>query len=281
LHETALDFSGHFKAVVRSSDRQVTDRLTAVFSAGRLPPPDGARETPLAVYEIEAPSPDDGRYVVGLNGNVVFATASPETLLWYLEGAIVDRLVRQLEPYRLFHAGAVRLNGTGILLPGESGSGKSTTVASLVMSGAQFYSDEIAVVGKDLLVRPFPRVMGLKEGGWTAICNWFPESARALTINPAGEAPVRYVRPPQPPGPGTEPLKVDCIVLPAREPGGEAALRPVPATVAIATLVTQSLDLKVKGKPAFDALVEMARQARCYRLTVSDAGGTMNAIQGI
>jgi hypothetical protein len=60
------------------------------------------------------------------------------------------------------HAGAVGWKGQAIILPGRSFSGKSTLVAELVRAGADYYSDEFAVLDGDGQVHPFAKPLSLR-----------------------------------------------------------------------------------------------------------------------
>jgi hypothetical protein len=60
------------------------------------------------------------------------------------------------------HAGAVGWKGQAIILPGRSFSGKSTLVAELVRAGAEYYSDEFAVLDSDGRVKPFAKPLSLR-----------------------------------------------------------------------------------------------------------------------
>jgi hypothetical protein len=60
------------------------------------------------------------------------------------------------------HAGVVAHAGRAIVIPGHSFSGKSTLVAALVRAGADYYSDEYAVIGEDGLVRPYHEPLALR-----------------------------------------------------------------------------------------------------------------------
>jgi hypothetical protein len=53
------------------------------------------------------------------------------------------------------HAGVIQVDGTTIVFPGCSHSGKSTLVQSLLQAGAVYYSDEYAVFDEEGLVHPF------------------------------------------------------------------------------------------------------------------------------
>ncbi len=72
--------------------------------------------------------------------------------------------VADMAPDRVFvHAGVVVCQGRGILLPGRSFSGKSTLVAELIRAGAEYYSDEYAVLDSTGSVHPYPRPLSIRQ----------------------------------------------------------------------------------------------------------------------
>ena len=73
----------------------------------------------------------------------------PRPLL--LSRALNQWAVSRLEGHYLFHAGAVAKNGTAILLPGYSRSGKTTLCAGLLGRGFDFLSDEVAAIQMESL----------------------------------------------------------------------------------------------------------------------------------
>ncbi len=60
------------------------------------------------------------------------------------------------------HAGVVSWKGKAIIMPGKSFQGKSTLTAALVRRGAQYYSDEYAILDKNGLVSPFPKMISIR-----------------------------------------------------------------------------------------------------------------------
>jgi hypothetical protein len=60
------------------------------------------------------------------------------------------------------HAGAVGINGKAIVLPGQSFKGKSTLVTELVRAGAEYYSDDFAILDEEGLVHAYPRPISLR-----------------------------------------------------------------------------------------------------------------------
>ncbi len=61
------------------------------------------------------------------------------------------------------HAGAVVWQGSGLILPGKSMAGKTTLVKTLIGLGADFYSDEFAVIDKHGQLHSYPRDLGSRE----------------------------------------------------------------------------------------------------------------------
>jgi hypothetical protein len=61
------------------------------------------------------------------------------------------------------HAGVVGWQGSAIMFPGRSLSGKTTLVRAMLRLGATYYSDEFAVVDSSGLVHPFARPLGIRE----------------------------------------------------------------------------------------------------------------------
>lgn len=73
--------------------------------------------------------------------------------------------VAERAPRRVFvHAGVVGWRGRAIIIPGRSLSGKTTLVAELLRAGAEYYSDEYAVLDAAGRVHPYPRPLALREG---------------------------------------------------------------------------------------------------------------------
>jgi hypothetical protein len=60
------------------------------------------------------------------------------------------------------HAGVVGWKGKAIVIPGKSFSGKTTLTAELVRRGAEYYSDEYAVLDEQGLVHPFAKTLSIR-----------------------------------------------------------------------------------------------------------------------
>lgn len=60
------------------------------------------------------------------------------------------------------HAGVVGWKGKALILPGKSFHGKTTMVAELVRHGADYFSDEYAVLDEEGFVHPFPKMLSVR-----------------------------------------------------------------------------------------------------------------------
>jgi hypothetical protein len=65
----------------------------------------------------------------------------------------------------LVHAGVVAVAGRAVVLAGPSGSGKSTLVLALVEAGADYLSDDVAVIDASGQVWPWPRAPRRRASG--------------------------------------------------------------------------------------------------------------------
>jgi hypothetical protein len=80
--------------------------------------------------------------------------------------SVINMAVATLSREKTFiHAGAVVWRGRAIVIPGRSLSGKTSLVCALVRAGAQYLSDEFAVLDRAGLVHPYPKPLGIRDLG--------------------------------------------------------------------------------------------------------------------
>jgi hypothetical protein len=138
-------------------------------------PPDG---TPLEfsetgrMYSLVVDESDPSgtpQHAVYLNGALLARRATTQALLRAFE-ADVQLYVAEMAPNRVFvHAGVVGYRGRAIVLPGRSFTGKTTLVAELVRAGAEYYSDEYAVLDSDGVVYPYARRLSIRQPGGAGV----------------------------------------------------------------------------------------------------------------
>jgi hypothetical protein len=131
-----------------------------------------AEELLPPAYKIEAgPAEKQWDIAIGMffgtdpDGNWVSVppdyVACTEAILSDVELWIAEHARR----YIFVHAGCVAVDGRAIVLPGRTMSGKSSLAAALVRAGADYFSDEYAVLDASGAVRPYPRKLSLRPYG--------------------------------------------------------------------------------------------------------------------
>ncbi len=128
------------------------------------------------VLTVKDPGPDDHLIQVGawtadnriryrFEGDDLEFNGS-ESQLFRLLRTLVRVTVAGYARDKLFiHAGAVSFNGRGLIVPAQSNAGKTTLVAELCRLGADYYSDEYAVVDGQGVLFPFPKHLSIRGDG--------------------------------------------------------------------------------------------------------------------
>jgi hypothetical protein len=191
------------------------------------------------------------------------------TLEWALASVAVEVLG---EGYLLLHAGVVARNGGAILLPGGSGTGKSTLAAGLAGAGFSLGSDEVAVIDPLTLdVLPFVRGICVKEGSRTPLAAAYPSLLTDTPHSRFGGEEVWYICP----GPEAwlpAPTPVRSVVVPRYAHDAETRLEPLSRSATLQILLQQSFSVPRHGSFGIGTLTDLLRNVDCYRLTVGSLG---------
>jgi hypothetical protein len=121
------------------------------------------------VPRVEVTVTGDGRRAAGqVNGIELWSIAIPRRRwLEALTGQIVATITALQRRLVFIHAGVVEKAGRACVLVGDSGAGKTSTVAALLRQGATYLSDEVALLDPATgNVLPFHLPMAIKP--WTA-----------------------------------------------------------------------------------------------------------------
>jgi hypothetical protein len=145
-------------------------------------------------------------------------------------GILMDRLISDVhhqvavhaQAALFVHAGVVGWQGTAILLPGPSRTGKSTLVSELVRAGAVYYSDEYAVLDDVGQVHPYPKRLSLRSA----------ENGRTREFRSAEHLGGST---------GTGPLSVGLIAVMRYEVGATWTTQPLAPGQALLALLSNTL----------------------------------------
>jgi hypothetical protein len=124
--------------------------------------PPGALETMLRLLpNTLRPVPYDGP----VDRRFTLPSESNESLIQAVLGDVELWFAAHARRFVFVHAAAVAVGGRGIVLPGRTRSGKTSLAAALVRAGADYYSDEYAVLGRDGRLRPYARPLVVRSSG--------------------------------------------------------------------------------------------------------------------
>ena len=248
-------------APVRGETRIYPEAGVSILFHGGVQPRDGTFEA-ITIFDER---PSVARY---------FLTA-PDSISWYeraapLRGVLHWGLAR---PDRLLvHAGAVGIGGTGVLLAGPAGSGKSTTAVASLLAGHDYLGDDYVLVdmaGSRPVAHSLYATAKLTPAA-TALLPCLPDIYRGHPPHDAKKHVVDISRL-RPNGVCTS-TSVAAIVLPRLCPGVATGVRPASATAALLALApTTVFQAPRHDGAALRPLAELARRVPAY---VLDLGGS-------
>lgn len=119
---------------------------------------------PVECVLLTHPDKHWGKPVLILDGEV-WTLNDPALVEGYTYESIMCAVLTKVRSHMMIHAGAVSVNGQGIILAADTMHGKTTLVLELVRRGFKFLSDEFASLGRtDRLVHPCPRSLCIRNG---------------------------------------------------------------------------------------------------------------------
>lgn len=95
------------------------------------------------------------------NEETFFGTDRDKSLAQFFSYLRV-KIAEYAESKVFLHAGVVGWKKQAIIIPANSFKGKTTLVSELVKQGAEYYSDEYAVLDENGLVHPFPKMLSMR-----------------------------------------------------------------------------------------------------------------------
>lgn len=266
-----------YRFAVRCDDSALGARVTAALA--------GLRALDEAVpvdhwYELTAAAGGAGRVDLSRDGEPLARAQRPGDALSWVVWDINRGAAEASGRHLLFHAGALEVDGSGVLLPGTSGSGKSTLTAALARAGLGYLTDELAALDlrrSELLA--YPKPITLKEGSFGVLPDLHPDRHRGAgtwagkewQVAVGGDTGLRVGRacPPR------------LVVVPRYERGAPTRLTPLSDTEAYLALALHAVNLLPHGAAGCTALGRVVAQSACYALTMSDLDEACALVRGL
>ena len=147
------------------------------------------------------------------------------------------------------HAGAVAFKNSGIIFPGQSLSGKSSIVADLIRRGAEYYSDDYAILDENALLYPHPKKISLRDSKDNRFRQTDYPVEHFQAVTGVCEIPVKLII-------ITE-YEEGKIWQPEKLSNGEAVMQILPHTIPIRhnpAFTLRTLDRLVRGATVFSGM---------------------------
>lgn len=230
-------------------------------------------------------------HAVYRNRDLINFAKDPWYLFRLMEWQLDIFLSESVQNHLLLHAGAVSRAGAGIILPGLSGSGKSSLTLALLLQDCAYLSDELAVIDPvTAKLRAFPKPFSLKNplifpSLVYSAKTWFglELASKPEQNNNQIRQAVWYVHPDdlktQAVETGTVP--VCYIVFPRYDPAARPQLQPLSQTQAMRKLLENVVNFSQLGQGGLQLLGQLTAAAESFTLTVNGPEATAQFITQI
>jgi len=189
----------------------------------------------------------------------------------------------QAHQYLMFHSAVVERGGRALLLPGSTGSGKSTLCAALVERGWRLLSDEFALIRPgDGRLAPWPRPVSLKGAAIDLIASRAPAWPVGRRIPDTDKGTIAYLRPPaESVRRAREPAVPAWVVFPTWSQGQATQLAAVPRAGAFFRLAENSLNYEMLGFRGFETLARLVEAAPACDLVYGDLDQALALLEAL
>ena len=240
--------------------REAVAKVRAVLPPGSVLLPAGGAATRFAIARKAQGS--------GAAGSARFQVTAPrqdpitapdlDEAVLVLEG-LVRLHVAARAPRRVFiHAGAVAWQGRAVVLPGRTLAGKSTLVKALIGLGAEYLSDEYAVLDARGRVHPYARPLGIRPAG----------SLRAQPVMPE-HLGARVAQ---------GPLPIALVVAARYEAGATWACQPLTRGATALALLDNAVSIRASSRRVLPAVGAALAEARGFAAVRGEADEAARAI---
>ncbi len=241
---------------VQVDDATALPRLPAYLPPGWAPSSSGLVDY---LYSISTCSPGSGRYRLYAGRRLVVDGVDLDEALDGVRQCLESLIAVVARPWLFVHAGVVGWRGRAIVLPGRSGSGKTSLVASMIRAGAEYYSDEFAVLDESGRVHPFPRPLGIRQ----------PDPGAARRLCPPEVVGGR---------PGTAPLPVGLVAVTEHRRGARWRPRPLSRAEAVLALLDNTIPARDRPAAALQMLERATQGAVAVKSRRGEAEGVVRSL---
>jgi hypothetical protein len=216
-----------------------------------------------------------------LNGEVKGLWNHDEThrLIGFIYMCMINEMYDKTDDFWLMtvHAAALTNGKKTILIPAESGSGKTTMAAMLQSRGYQLLSDDFVPIDRDFSrAWPFPISMSIKLGAMEVLSSVYPDLENKPIKITKTKKTVRYLSPEYNPEFSIQAFPVKEVISIKYDPSVEFEFKKADRLKAIKLMLDQSWILPNPGNATL--FLDRVAQWSFYDLTYSNNEKALKAI---
>jgi hypothetical protein len=244
---------------VRVSDPALASRLAVRLPFGaRLSPP--GRVDSIISVSLGGAGPRRGvrNFSLVYCDHVRMArTHDPETALESFDSWLRVSLALHARRRAFVHGGAVAWRGRAIVLPGSTMAGKTELVGALVRAGAEYLSDEYAVLDEAGRVRPFAKPLSFRDADYRQ------------TDVPVEDLGGQVAK---------GPIPVGLVLMTRYQPGARWRPRRLSAAAGALAMLANTVSIRMRPQFATRALAAAAIHAPVFETARPDVSEAASAI---
>ena len=183
-----------------------------------------------------------------------------EEFIRHIRSLIRATVASKAAKHIFIHAGVVAVAGRALVIPADSHAGKTTLVRALIAAGAEYYSDEYAVIDRKGMVLPFAKPLSVRG---------LLDDAHVQTEILAAEEGCTV---------GTEPLPLGWVLLTRFEKGGRWRPRVISSAEGTLLMIPHVIGLADRPKMSLRYLETALEKATIFTTVRGDAGRTAEKI---
>lgn len=222
------------------------------------------------------------RVLIGHDDERMFSVRQVQQVLPHLEWAVNWAIIRKIRRYLQLHAGVMSLEGRGIVMAGQPGSGKTTLSAGLMARGWQYLSDEFALIDRAGRLQPYPKALCVKQGSFAVIERLGLPMFAPHRYKKGRKGRVAYL-------PSTcrgrdglgQACRLHRVFFPTHVPGAPPRIEPISRGQAAFELTRLSFNMGQLGDAGMQWLLNALADARCYHLTHGDIDESCDLIEAV
>jgi len=188
----------------------------------------------------------------------------PGDVIYHLTDRIVFHIADKAENVHCLHAAAVAKDNKALVIPANSGAGKSTFTTWLAANGFDYLTDELILVSDDGQLDGVARPIQIKAPGLDAIDHLIVEKSLVQKGKFVTALPVACLGGVQV---AADKQQLSSLVFPRYKKGAEFVFEQLSSADAGMSLMANHVNARSLEGHGFRAMMQLIRNTSCYSLT--------------